>query len=81
MRDPRYDVLFEPVRTGPLTTRNRFYQAPHCTGMGHRYPRGEALLRMLADTLGDDFTGETRAAWAKAYDELATLMIDSAYVG
>ena len=44
------------------------------------YPAlGEALLRMLADTLGDDFTDETRAAWAKAYDELATLMIGSAY--
>ncbi len=45
MRDPRYDVLFEPVRIGPLTTRNRFYQVPHCTGMGHRYSRGEARLR------------------------------------
>lgn len=41
---------------------------------------GEALLRMLADVVGDDFTTETRAAWNKAYDELATLMIGSAYV-
>jgi hypothetical protein len=29
----RYDVLFEPVRIGPLTTKNRFYQVPHCNGM------------------------------------------------
>ena len=45
MRDPRYDVLFEPVRIGPVTAPNRFYQVPHCTGMGHRYPESEAALR------------------------------------
>lgn len=45
MRDPRYDILFEAVQIGPVRTRNRFYQVPHCTGMGHRYPRGEATLR------------------------------------
>lgn len=45
MRDRRYDILFEPVRIGPVTTPNRFYQVPHCTGMGHRYPRAEARLR------------------------------------
>ena len=33
-RDPRYDVLFEPVKSGPLTARNRFYQVPHCNGSG-----------------------------------------------
>ena len=38
MRDARYDILFEPVQIGPVRTRNRFYQVPHCTGMGHRYP-------------------------------------------
>ena len=31
-RDPRHDILFEPVRIGPLTTRNRFFQVPHCNG-------------------------------------------------
>ena len=41
----RYDLLFEPVKIGPVTTRNRFYQVPHCTGMGHRYPQSEARLR------------------------------------
>lgn len=45
MRDPRYDVLFEPVRIGPLTTRNRFWQVPHCSGMGYRYPNAEAYMR------------------------------------
>ena len=44
-RDPRYDILFEPVRIGPVTTKNRFYQVPHCTGMGHRLPRSTAAMR------------------------------------
>ncbi|PAT37099.1 FAD-dependent oxidoreductase [Vandammella animalimorsus] len=47
MRDPRYDILFEPVRIGPVTTRNRFYQVPHCSGMGHRYPAAEQGLRQI----------------------------------
>ena len=44
-RDPRFDVLFEPVRIGPVTAPNRFYQVPHCTGMGYRRPRSVAALR------------------------------------
>ena len=44
-RDPRYDVLFEPVAIGPVTTKNRFFQVPHCSGMGYRYPSAEAALR------------------------------------
>ncbi|MEM7256262.1 MAG: FAD-dependent oxidoreductase [Pseudomonadota bacterium] len=44
-RNPRYDVLFEPLQIGPKTTRNRFYQVPHCNGMGHRYPRAMAEMR------------------------------------
>ena len=45
MRDPRYDVLFEPVQIGPVTARNRFYQVPHCCGMGYRYPQSMAAMR------------------------------------
>ncbi len=45
MRDPRYDILFEPVRIGPVTARNRFYQVPHCNGMGHRDPSALAAMR------------------------------------
>jgi hypothetical protein len=49
-RDPRYDVLFEPVKIGPVTARNRFYQVPHCTGLGWLRPRMVAALRgMKAD--------------------------------
>jgi dimethylamine/trimethylamine dehydrogenase len=47
MRDPRYDVLFEPVQIGPVTARNRFYQVPHCNGMGYRDPSGEAYMRRI----------------------------------
>ena len=45
MRDPKYDILFEPVKIGPVQTRNRFYQVPHCSGMGYRYPNAEARMR------------------------------------
>jgi len=44
-RDPRFDVLFEPVRIGPVTARNRFYQVPHCTGIGWTQPEALARLR------------------------------------
>jgi dimethylamine/trimethylamine dehydrogenase len=44
-RDPRFDVLFEPVQIGPVTAPNRFYQVPHCTGIGYRRPRTLAALR------------------------------------
>jgi len=45
VRDPRYDVLFEPVRIGPVTARNRFFQVPHCNGMGHQMPAAHAAMR------------------------------------
>ena len=45
MRNPRYDILFEPVRIGPVTAPNRFYQTPHATGMGWRAPKASAALR------------------------------------
>ncbi len=44
-RDPRYDILFEPVKIGPVTARNRFYQVPHCNGMGRSYPSSMAAMR------------------------------------
>jgi len=44
-QDHRHDILFEPVKIGPVTARNRFYQVPHCNGMGHRRPRALAAMR------------------------------------
>jgi dimethylamine/trimethylamine dehydrogenase len=46
-RDPRYDILFEPLRIGPVTAKNRFYQVPHCTGMGWARPRTLAAMRAV----------------------------------
>jgi len=45
VRDPRYDLLFEPVKIGPVTARNRFFQVPHCNGMGYRDPTAVAEMR------------------------------------
>ncbi len=45
MRDPRYDVLFDEVAIGPVKARNRFYQVPHCNGMGTHYPSAMAAMR------------------------------------
>ncbi|URK85921.1 FAD-dependent oxidoreductase (plasmid) [Rhizobium sp. RCAM05350] len=45
VRDSRYDVLFEPVRIGPVTAPNRFYQVPHASGMTNALPRVRAAFR------------------------------------
>ncbi len=45
MRDPRYDVLFTPLAIGPVTAKNRFFQVPHCNGMGHAMPLAHAAMR------------------------------------
>ena len=44
-RNPRYDILFEPVRIGPVTAPNRFYQVPHASGMTNALPRVRAAFR------------------------------------
>ncbi|WP_079064416.1 FAD-dependent oxidoreductase [Streptomyces sp. NRRL F-4489] len=44
-RPARFDILFEPLRIGPVTTKNRFYQVPHCNGMGRAYPSPMAAMR------------------------------------
>ena len=42
-----YDILFEPIKIGPVTAPNRFYQVPHCNGFGYRMPRGHAAMREM----------------------------------
>jgi dimethylamine/trimethylamine dehydrogenase len=44
-RNPRYDILFEPVRIGPVTAPNRFYQTPHAIGAGNQMPHTRAAIR------------------------------------
>ena len=45
MTDPRYQALFEPVKIGPVTAPNRFYQVPHCSGTGYQRPQSQAAMR------------------------------------
>ena len=40
-----YTPLFQPIRIGPVTAPNRFYQVPHCNGFGWRMPRAHAAMR------------------------------------
>lgn len=46
-RDRRYDVLFESVEIGPVTAKNRFFQVPHCNGMGYRDVSALATMRQV----------------------------------
>ena len=44
-RNPRYDILFEPMQIGALVAKNRFFQVPHCNGGGYRDPSAAAAMR------------------------------------
>lgn len=46
-RDPKHDILFEPIQIGPKTLRNRFYQVPHCIGAGSDRPGFQAAHRSM----------------------------------
>jgi dimethylamine/trimethylamine dehydrogenase len=43
--NPNYEILFEPVKIGPVTAPNRFYQVPHASGMTEANPRVRAAFR------------------------------------
>jgi dimethylamine/trimethylamine dehydrogenase len=66
-RDPRHDVLFEPLRIGPKTLRNRFYQVPHCTGFGSEKPWSQARHRGV----------KAEGGWAAVNTEYCAISIDS----
>jgi dimethylamine/trimethylamine dehydrogenase len=66
-RDPRHDILFEPVRIGPKTLRNRFYQVPHCTGFGSEKPGSHARFRGM----------KAEGGWAAVCTEEALVSVDS----
>jgi dimethylamine/trimethylamine dehydrogenase len=46
-RNPKHDVLFEPIQIGPKTMKNRFYQIPHCNGFGSERPLSQAYFRAM----------------------------------
>src|SRR5919199_6215464 len=66
-RDPRHDVLFEPVRIGPKTLKNRFYAGPHCTGYGTEKPGSQARFRGM----------KAEGGWAAVCTEYAPVSTDS----
>jgi dimethylamine/trimethylamine dehydrogenase len=67
VRDPRHDVLFEPLRIGPKTLRNRFYQVPHCTGFGVQKPGSQARYRAT----------KAEGGWAAVCTEYCAVSPDS----
>ncbi|MDO5756509.1 MAG: FAD-dependent oxidoreductase [Rhodobacterales bacterium] len=46
-RPAKYDILFEPIKIGPKTMRNRFHQSPHCIGAGTDKPGFQAAHRAV----------------------------------
>jgi dimethylamine/trimethylamine dehydrogenase len=68
-RDPRHDILFEPVQIGPKTLRNRFYGVPHCTGFGAEKPWSQARFRGM----------KAEGGWAAVCTEEALVSEDSDY--
>jgi dimethylamine/trimethylamine dehydrogenase len=66
-RDSRHDVLFEPLRIGPKTLRNRFYQVPHCTGFGTEKPWSQARHRAV----------KAEGGWAAVNTEYCTINMES----
>jgi dimethylamine/trimethylamine dehydrogenase len=66
-RDPRHDILFEPVQIGPRTLRNRFYAVPHCTGFGSEKPASQARFRAT----------KAEGGWAAVCTEEALVSVNS----
>jgi dimethylamine/trimethylamine dehydrogenase len=66
-RDPKHDVLFEPVKIGPKTLKNRFYGVPHCTGFGTEKPGSQARFRGM----------KAEGGWAAVCTEYAPVSADS----
>jgi dimethylamine/trimethylamine dehydrogenase len=44
-RDPKHDILFEPIGIGPKTLKNRFWVTTHCAGPGSERPGTQAHFR------------------------------------
>ena len=65
--DPNHEILFEPVRIGPKTLRNRFYQVPHCSGFGTDKPWTQAAHRGV----------KAEGGWAAVCTEYAPISPDS----
>jgi dimethylamine/trimethylamine dehydrogenase len=93
-RNPYFDILFEPVKIGPVTTKNRFYQVPHGSGMGYKMPNTLAGMRGMKAEGGwgvvnteycsihptsDDTPYPTAAIWDEADTKANALMVEKVH--
>ncbi len=93
-RNPRFDILFDPIQIGPVTARNRFYQVPHCCGMGFNWPQTHAKMREMKAEGGwavvcteecmihpsSDYTPEPQARlWDDQDVKILALMVDAVH--
>lgn len=62
-REAKYNVLFEPVKLGPKTLKNRFWQVPHCNGAGSDKPGFQAAFRGM----------KAEGGWGAVFTELCTI--------
>lgn len=66
-RDPKHDILFEPVDIGPKTLRNRFYCQGHCNSFGSIYPGMNAEYRGM----------RAEGGWAAVVTEVCSINPES----
>ena len=65
-RNPKYDVLFEPIELGPKTLPNRFWQVPHCNGAGSDRPGMQAEFRAV----------KAEGGWGAVFTEVCVMSPD-----
>ena len=66
-RDPKHDILFEPIKIGPKTLRNRFWQTSHCAGPGAERPGAQAHLRGM----------KAEGGWGAVFTEFCSIHPES----
>ena len=66
-RDPKHDILFQPIKIGPKTLRNRFYKVPH--PKPERVPVSQASRRRIRSAL--------KAGWAGINTEYCSIHPES----
>lgn len=66
-RDPNHDILFEPIRVGPKTAKNRFWQTPHCAGPGSERPGAQAAFRGM----------KAEGGWGTVFTEFCSIHPES----
>ncbi len=66
-RDSKYDILFDEVKIGPKTAKNRFFQTAHSTGHGSERPGAAASFRGM----------KAEGGWAVVFTEYCSIHPES----